>query len=318
MGSLFSRPPAESNLKDAFIDFENAQPKTEDERKIFESIGVVLMKADGLLEDVKNYQGADQYIRDAISISSRSEASEMKAWQAICPIVARLKTYFDYSGELDKEVPKIIAELAKSPIGESGYPELSECMVKQFCDVVSFAFEFDGVKIRNPSIQNDFAYYKRRMAQMQMSASEVAELPVDHELAAHISMFYATATPMLSGLCSSTQQLVKRPELKLAKTLETMIEVTVRMLENEKSGSKFESPQNMIQYMMRVMTGLIIIYDHVHDHGAFAKKSPIDIKAAVMVLQKHNAEILLDNLRYSTKHFGDESTPLKIKQLLAK
>jgi len=317
MGSIFARPVAESNLKDAFIDFENAKPKSDEEKEIFESIGVVLTKAHPILEDVKNYEGADKFIRDAIAMDTRSEESESKAWAAICPIVARLKTYFDYSGELDQEVPRIVAELAKSPIGESGYPDLSECMVKQFCDVVSFAFEFDGVKIRTPSIQNDLAYYKRRMAQMQMSATDGKELPVDHELAARISMFFATATPMLTTLCMSTHNLVNDPKLKLAKTLETMIEVTIRMLENISTSAKFES-EDTVHYIMRVMTGLVIIYDHVHDGGAFQKRGPVDIKAAVTVLKSRNEEVLLDALRYSTKHFNDESTPPKIKALLVK
>lgn len=316
MGSIFSRSPTESYLKDAFVDFENATPKSDEEREIFESIQVVLGKANQLLEDVKSYKGADELIRYAISIDTRSETSERQAWEAICPIVATLKTYFDYSNELDQELPRIVAELSKSPISsESGYPALSECMVKQFCDVVSFAFEFDGVKMHTPSIQNDFAYYKRRMAQMQISAAASRDLPVDHELAARISMFYANATPMLTGLCQSTANLVKDPELEMARTLETMIEVCIRMLENASTGSKFESPEEMIQYMMRVMTGLIIIYDHVHAGGAFQKKSEVDIKAAVAVLKNHNATVLLDALRYSTKHLHD--APPKIKSLLA-
>ena len=74
----------------------------------------------------------------------------------------------------------------------------------------------------------------------------------------------------------------------------------------------------MIQYILRVMTGLIIIYDHVSNQGAFHKKSPVDIKAAIVLLQNNNNEVLLDALRYSTKHLNDDSTPPKVKQMLSR
>lgn len=138
-----------------------------------------------------------------------------------------------------------------------------------------------------------------------------------HELAAHISMFYATATPMLTGICNSVQELFKKSDLKAAKTLETMIEVTIRMLENVETTSKLQSPEDTTKFILRVMTGLIIIYDHVHDHGAFSKKTPVDIRAAIAVLQNANEDVLLDAIRYSTKHLNDDSTPPKIKQMLA-
>jgi len=312
MGSLFSRTPSESDLKDAYIDFENAKPNTEDEEAVYNDIQIVLGQAAAMVQDIKEYQGADMFIRSAIS--SPSPETENAAWDAICPIVLKLKSYYDYSNKLNQAVPPIVAELAKSPIGEHGYPELSECMVKQFCDVVSFAFEFDGYKIRNPSIQNDFAYYKRRMAR---TGGKESELPVNHELAAHISMFYATATPMLTGICNSVQELFKKSDLKVAQTLETMIEVTIRMLENVETSSKLQSPEDTLKFILRVMTGLIIIYDHVHDQGAFSKKTPVDIRAAIAVLQNANEDVLLDAIRYSTKHINDDSTPAKIKQMLA-
>lgn len=34
-------------------------------------------------------------------------------------------------------------------------------------------------------------------------------------------------------------------------------------------------------FCMRVMVGVIILYDHVHPVGAFAKTSKIDVRAAI-------------------------------------
>jgi len=35
-------------------------------------------------------------------------------------------------------------------------------------------------------------------------------------------------------------------------------------------------------FCLRVMVGVIILYDHVHPIGAFAKTSPIDVSIVVM------------------------------------
>lgn len=311
MGILWSSEN-KTKLKDAFINFETAQPETDEEKELNSEICGVLEKAKTLLEIIRNYKGSEELIRAAISTPSKQ--TEGAAWDGLLPGVANLKSFFTYSDELAAVSTKIVACLAKAPMGETGYPELSEYMAKQFCDVVSFAFEFDAIKMSNPSIQNDLSFYKRRIYVM----GDVGELAVDNELAARLSQFFAVATPMLTALCNSIQVLVNKSEYKLEKTLETMIEVTLRMLENAETESKFESPDDMIQYIMRVMTGLIIIYDHVNKAGAFHKKSMVDIKAAITVLKKKDdTSPLLLALKFSSKHFGDETTPAKITQMLA-
>ncbi|KAJ7373922.1 Protein fam49b [Desmophyllum pertusum] len=67
------------------------------------------------------------------------------------------------------------------------------------------------------------------------------------------------------------------------------------------------------------MVGLIILYDHVHPVGAFAKTSSIDIRASIKVLKDQppgSVDGLLNALRYSTKHLNDETTPKNVKSLL--
>ena len=48
-------------------------------------------------------------------------------------------------------------------------------------------------------------------------------------------------------------------------------------------------------FVLRVMVGLIILYDHVHPNGAFIKSSHIDIKGSVKVL-KEQTPTIVDNL----------------------
>lgn len=70
--------------------------------------------------------------------------------------------------------------------------------------------------------------------------------------------------------------------------------------------------------VLRVMVGLIILYDHVHPVGAFARGSHIDVKGCVRILQAqtpNKSEPLLNALRYTTKHLNEENTPKTIKIL---
>jgi len=67
------------------------------------------------------------------------------------------------------------------------------------------------------------------------------------------------------------------------------------------------------------MTGAIILYDHLSPQGAFAKKSPVNIKGSINVLKSYSAsptDGLLNALRFTTIHLNDPETPNSIKQLL--
>lgn len=70
---------------------------------------------------------------------------------------------------------------------------------------------------------------------------------------------------------------------------------------------------------MRVMVGVIILYDHVHPVGAFAKTSKIDMKGCIKVLKDQpstSTEGLLNALRYTTRHLNDDTTSKQIRALL--
>ena len=102
-------------------------------------------------------------------------------------------------------------------------------------------------------------------------------------------------------------------------TLGTMAKVCLRMLEKEKLLSQIEREETQL-LVLRVMVGLIILYDHVHPDGAFVKNYHVDVKGCIKFLQAQHAiksEPLLNALRYTTKHLNEEATPKNIRNLLA-
>jgi len=96
---------------------------------------------------------------------------------------------------------------------------------------------------------------------------------------------------------------------------------------------KFSRPQTN-ERCLRAMVGATVLFDHVAPHGeqlvrpsfrqsagAFHKRSPVQIKKIVQVLKSFDSPpappVLLDTLRFSTKHLNDDTTPPAVKKLFA-
>jgi hypothetical protein len=42
-------------------------------------------------------------------------------------------------------------------------------LAKQFAELLQFVLAFDEQKLKNPSIQNDFSYYRRTLSRLKMN-----------------------------------------------------------------------------------------------------------------------------------------------------
>nr|XP_029510005.1 protein FAM49A-like isoform X2 [Oncorhynchus nerka] len=83
------------NCPHFFLDFENAQP-TEAETAVWNQVSAVLEEAHGILAELQSYNGAGQEIREAIQNPGDLQLQE-KAWNAVCPLVAKLKRFYEFS-----------------------------------------------------------------------------------------------------------------------------------------------------------------------------------------------------------------------------
>ncbi|TWW70824.1 Protein FAM49B L1 [Takifugu flavidus] len=201
--------------------------------------------------------------------------------------------------------------------------EREQALAKQFAEILHFTLRFDELKMTTPAIQNDFSYYRRTLSRMRINNLPAeGENEVNNELANRISLFYADATPMLKTLSDGTTKFVsENKNLPIENTtdcLSTMATVCKVMLETPEYRSRFTSEET-VPFCLRVMVGVIILYDYVHPVGAFAKSSKIDMKGCIKVLKDqppNSVEGLLNALRYTTKHLNDESTNKTIKSML--
>ncbi|KAM6087664.1 LOW QUALITY PROTEIN: CYFIP-related Rac1 interactor B [Chlamydotis macqueenii] len=304
-----------------FLDFENAQP-TESEKEIYNQVNVVLKDAEGILEDLQSYRGAGHEIREAIQHPNDDKLQE-KAWGAVVPLVGKLKKFYEFSQRLEAGLRGLLGALTSTPYSPTQHLEREQALAKQFAEILHFTLRFDELKMTNPAIQNDFSYYRRTLSRMRINnVPAEGENEVNNELANRMSLFYAEATPMLKTLSDATTKFVsENKNLPIENTtdcLSTMASVCRVMLETPEYRSRFTNEET-VSFCLRVMVGVIILYDHVHPVGAFAKTSKIDMKGCIKVLKDqppNSVEGLLNALRYTTKHLNDETTSKQIKSML--
>lgn len=312
-----------------FLDFENAQP-TEAERPVWEQVDVVLKDAKDILDELQAYKGAGPQIREAIQ-NPGDEALQEQAWAAVVPLVGKLKKFYEFSQRLEAALHSLLGALTSETYDDpTQHLEREQALAKQFAEILHFTLRFDELKMINPAIQNDFSYYRRTLSRMRINNVQTrppgfqaeGENEVNNELANRISLFYADATPMLKTLSDGTTRFVsENKNLPIENTtdcLSTMASVCKVMLETPEYRSRFTS-EDTVSFCLRVMVGVIILYDYVHPVGAFAKSSKIDMKGCIKVLRDqppNSVEGLVNALRYTTKHLNDESTNKTIKSML--
>ncbi|MED6251876.1 hypothetical protein ATANTOWER_004013 [Ataeniobius toweri] len=311
----------DNNAGNFFLDFENAQP-SQSETEVWEKVNQVLMEAKVILDDLQTYKGAGEEIRQAIQ-NPNVEGVQEKAWAAVVPLVAKLKTFYEFSQKLESSLHCLLDILTSTDSTPTQHLEQKQALARQFAHILHFTLRFDELKMTNPAIQNDFSYYRRTISRMRINnVSSDSGSEVNNELANRMSLFYASATPMLKTLSDATSKFVSdNPEVPIENTtvcLSTMACVCKVMLETPEYRSRFASEETVL-FCLRVMVGVIILYDHVHPAGAFVKTSNIDMKGCIKVLKEQppsSVEGLLNALRYTTKHLNDETTSKQIKNML--
>eukprot|EP00039_Didymoeca_costata_P018469 m.333591 g.333591 ORF g.333591 m.333591 type:complete len:326 (-) comp17177_c0_seq1:93-1070(-) len=307
---------------DFFIDFENAKPN-DSERAVYDQVQAVLTNSQNVLESLAAYAGAGDHIRAAIS-NPNDDALQTAAWDSVCPLVSKLKSFYEYSSEVEGILPILLEGLCSTAPVES--LETKQALAKQWAEILSFVLKFDDLKMNNPAIQNDFSYYRRTLSKMKMKdPSSDDSAVVSNEEANRMSLFYAYPTPMLKCVSEATSKFVSEnksiPIENTTDCLAIMATVCRIMIEQPNYYDRFTDKNETIAFCQRVMVACVIVYDHVHLVGAFAKKnSAIDIKATIKALKMHENsghDTLMNALKYTTKHLNDEETPKAVKALLA-
>ncbi|KAL5964609.1 CYFIP-related Rac1 interactor B [Taenia solium] len=324
---------------DIFVDFENCQPSDE-EYDLWIEINTKLAHTDDILTIVRDYPGAAAQIRNAIEHYA-DDAAQQAAWEALIPLVHQLRICYDFGVYLAQTVPRLLHALCSDELTVWEHLESQQALFKQFAEILDFIMQFDNLKMTKPSIQNDFSFY-RRLRQRRRPAVDFARqvaVPCDvgdaesflrqeieelsDECCSKMSLFYAEANPMLKLISRYATQChmvdAMTPMGVTSECLAAMAHICRGLLVKPSLRSRV-TRDDTLMLLLRVMTGVIILYDHIDPYGVFRKTSKLDVKSCVRLLKEQNpksVQCLLNAIKYSTLHFTDETTPRVIKQLLA-
>jgi len=312
MGKIIGVLNGGKEPEEIFLDFENAQPG-EEEKEIHGAVAACLNKSPLILERLFKYDGCEEFITKAIT--TPGPETEEAAWNAVLPAVEQLQEFYDFSLELEACFPKLLVALCKNDPKDSLANQ--QALAKQLADVFDFVLRFDDAKMVNPAIQNDFSYYRRTLNRMKLSKKDM-NIKIRDELANRMSLFFAYPTPMMKVLSETTVKFLSSDSTVPRDNVTTALATIANVCHDMVFKKKFESDTTNM-FCLRAMTGAIILFDHLHPQGAFAKRSPINIKGCINVLKSYTTsptDGLLNALRFTTIHLNDPETPNAIKQLL--
>jgi len=283
-----------------------------------------LAKTSKLLKLIKKYSGCEDVIREALSNPGNTEV-EKNAFDGVSAAVDVLYKFYDFAQKIDKiwetMLGQINTEEFEVVIGNQ------QAIIKQMAEIFHFVFEFDNEKIIHPSIQNDFAYYRRVYHRMKSSGSTKKKKgKVDEDIANKMSFFFAYPTPLMKVLIDCTTKAEKENLISALSYLANactkgLIDIEQQYRETLKADIEGDNDHNAMLFLC-TMAGCIILVDHLDQNGAFHSKSEIKIKIAVETLINYSTEyitrsvFLINSLRFTTLHLNDEQTIAAVKRAL--
>ncbi|KAI9496588.1 hypothetical protein BDB00DRAFT_758067 [Zychaea mexicana] len=329
--SSLSLRGGEMMVPEISFDIENTTVSTE-ESQLYEELSALLVQpGPSLLTSLRNYTSASTEVRTAIA--SPTQENEDIAWRAVLPIVDMLREIYGYSSDLREGVPRLLNVLCQGEVSKN--LEKHQGLTKLFADILDFVFEFDHLKMRNPTLQNDFSYYRRMlqrgrytgrqsMADDGESMSDLKSAMVEDDQANRISLFIAYPTPMLKCVIDTTTEYVTHNRLQrsVGDCLTALWAACFQTVSKKRTLSA-----ELVGFCLKVMVVSIILYDHIDPNGVFSKSSPINIKNSVKIIQNANTSVfnipeessasnLMSALRYNSKHLNDDTTPKGVKNLV--
>src|SRR3990167_3785705 len=319
MGALLSLIQGDENKADfVFLDFEHAEPTSDEEKRIFETVSNVLSKAPAVLADLEKYVGSEELIKKAIQNPCPETMDE--AWTALIPHTEKLKEYYDFSLELQESFAVLLQTLCSNDpqqtIGDL------KGLTKQVAQIFDFVLRFDDMKMVNPAIQNDFSFYRRSRNQRRLQKDDIGS-NIQEEVTNRMSLFYAYPTPMMNSIKETIVKFLGQSKDQVqGPVIRQNVSTALAFIANscQRIVSKKQCSEEWVVFCLRCMTASVILFDNLDPKGAFHKRSPILIKRCITLIREKGSQYpvdsLLNALRFTTTHLQDEETPASIKQLL--
>jgi len=259
MGGLLSS----SSSPPTSVTINFADPPVPDQgelAKLHGDVAQVLARANEAMPELEGYQGCEDMIRLAMS-NPKDEAKQVAAFEGMFPNVRKIRNFYQLGKDVDQRAGSLVREfVANDDMFEQ--PGLT----KQFAELLVFALRFDRCKMMHPAVQNDFSFYRRALN--QKANSKNPSVPVNDIEANNISMFIAQATPVISTLVITLDNLQR--EIQVADFIADFAHVCCSNVMRDKA----RTPE-ATAFGLTAMVVAIVIYDQISPAGAFGGQSQI-------------------------------------------
>ena len=299
MGGIFGKkkgPPSK-----IFIDFKNTKPAAGASKALYDDLTALLQTGEQLTVEFSNYQGCQEAIKNSMT-SPKDMEVQRASFLALFPNIQVTKRAYDYAKELEAKLPLLVLQL----VNNTSNLEDEEALVKCLADVMDISLRFDGHKMMNSAIQNDFAHYRRSMANHR----DIENIPVTEAGTNQISMFMAVPNPLIKT-CADVISTLFHDNNEVVKLLAEMANICCSIVMTEKADG-----EGLLNYCLNVMTASIVLFDVIVPTGVFKKNSGVDMRNCVLQLQKYDKKTLINNLKYSTKTYKSDNTPSSLRNLI--
>jgi len=300
---------SKKSTKYPIINFEN--PSADSDGDMVNELKDVLDKFPNVLRQFESYQGSGELIRNAIS--SPSPETEQAAWTEVRVGVTQLRDFFEVSALLERHLPRVYAALC---VGDADSALVSHQMLtKILCEMLDFSARFDDMKMVNPAVQNDLAYYRRVLSRLKRER-KAADGEIRDETVDRMSLFYAHASPMTRVVIDTTSQFLESDASASAGQINKVLSRLAETCRGMVADGKISNAE-IQQMCLRSMTMCLVILDHTYPGGIFSKKSPVDVVSCIKLLQtQQNTEGMMNALRFMTTHLRDPSALPFVKKTL--
>jgi len=280
---------------------EDSRPAREEE-KIFARVQESLAKMAPNMKLIEDYTGCQELARKAMN--TPSPETEKAAFEGLLGAVSSIASFFNFTKELEAVVPELLIALASAPpAAESGAVFIPEALGFQLAQLFEFALEFDRTRMLRPNLSNDFSYYRRLLPKF----SKHPKLKIKDDEASGMALFTAEHIPMMNCLVKASARAQEKNS-NVSRVLAIMANSCKQALVDK----KFPHPATAMT-CARAMTAAIVISDHIDVFPVFNKKSPVAVRACILILKKDfpKEASLLNAIRYSTRNFGDAPPALQ-------
>jgi len=287
MGSCASNPGTVVS-----IDFEASKP-TASEKEQFDKLEATFVEADRVLRLIEDHKGCQDLAR--MAMSQPTPQNEKAAFEGLLLSVESIAAFFNFSKALDKIVQHLLLTLAQN----SNNLESQQALCTQLARVFDFVLRFDQTRMMRPNLSNDFSYYRRLLPKF----NKHPDIKIKDDDASGMALFTAEHIPMNTCINKAGAAAADQ-NAQVSTVLATVAMSCANMLKTK----RFSNERTNV-LCARAMTGAIVMFDNIDPVGAFAKRSPINVKVCVTLLKREFApkdfNPLLNAIHYSTKNFND-------------